>query len=346
MLKSGINSRLAMILEETKRCAKEVREAGGDQLYHTGDLFHVRGSVAPSVLNATKDAYKEIIDSGISINILAGNHDLEGKRSDRLGSAITALEDIGCKIVNSEMIIESQRVAMIPWIDNVEDLKCDIELMVGHINHLPRAVTRDMHRHSEWTLMIHAPIDGVIAGLPDHGLSDAWIKSKGFARVFSGHYHNHKDMGDGVYSVGALAHHTWSDVGAKAGFLIVTDGGVKWFKSHAPEFIEINADTDPDDIPALVDGNYVRARTNVATQAEVETLKQQLSECGAAGVVVLSQKSTADMPARSSLSTIKAGASIEVSVNDFINAAGFAEKEQLAKLCQSILTKARSEVTE
>src|SRR5471030_1191680 len=85
----GVNTRLQIILDETYRAAQTLKAVGGKTLIHAGDLFHVRGKIAPSVLNPTKDLYKRLVDEGFDIIILAGNHDLEGKESTRTGSAVT-----------------------------------------------------------------------------------------------------------------------------------------------------------------------------------------------------------------------------------------------------------------
>lgn len=327
----GVNSRLQAILDETKRCAAEVRKAGGDTIVHGGDLFHVRGSIAPSVLNPTMDCYRDLIKDGFKIVIDAGNHDLEGKSADRIGSAITALEGIGCKVVNSfdYGIKVMERVVLIPWTQNVAELKELIE-----------KAKRSDSKPEELDLILHAPIDGVIDGIPPHGLDAGYLKSLGFRRVFCGHYHHHKDFGDGIYSIGALAHHTWSDIGTKAGFLIVSDEGVKWHKSHAPEFVEITAETDPDEVPLIVDGNYVRAKLRSAKQSDVEDSRQFLMDSGAKGVVIVVEREAAGV-SREGAATVKAGASLEVSVTEFIKAQGHAKPVELAALCHDILTEAR-----
>jgi len=326
---SGVNTRLQLLLNDIRRCADEVKKAGGDTVVIAGDVFHVRGSIAPSVLNPTLDTFRDLIREGVRFVVLAGNHDLEGKESNRLGSAITALEGIGCNVVNTHSagLMMLDRTVLIPWTQKIDELKVRIE----------KARDADP-RPEEVDLILHAPIDGVIMGLPDHGLSPTWLSAQGFRRVFSGHYHHHKRFGN-VWSIGALAHHTWSDVGTKAGFLVVGDE-VKWHKSHAPEFVEINGATDPDDIPLLVDGNYVRAKINSTKQKDVEELRAYLTSCGAKGVVILAQKD-ATVAARSG-STISAGASLEVSVTDFIKAQSYANADKLAILCNDILTEARA----
>jgi DNA repair exonuclease SbcCD nuclease subunit len=328
-LPTGVNSRLQMTLEETARCASEVRKAGGDTIIHAGDLFHVRGSIAPSVLNPTLDAYKALINDGFKIVILAGNHDLEGKNAERISSAITSLEGVGCEVVNSwEVGLDrSNDVVFVPWCQNIDELKEKLEYVAP--------IDRE-----GVDLIIHAPIDDVIPGLPPHGLTASYLGGLGYRRVFAGHYHHSKDFGNGVHSIGALTHLTWSDVGSNAGFLIVSGEEVKYRASHAPSFVEIDHSTDPEDIPLIVDGNYVRAKVNSAKSSDIESLRQYLTDSGARGVTIIAQKELS-APTRAGAS-IKAGASIETSVADYIKAGTFGNLEKLSVECQSILTEARS----
>ncbi|MEJ8025469.1 serine/threonine protein phosphatase [Acinetobacter baumannii] len=345
ILESGINNRLQHILDEKIRLANEVKKVGGNTIYHTGDLFHVRGNIAPSVLNPTLDTYRHIVkEMGMKVRILAGNHDLEGRDAHRVSSAITALEGIGCEIVNAPTAFYDDQVIMLPWHQNTDDLKKAIADMVkGLAEHEDEcARINDIHN---WDLMIHAPVDGVIPGLPAHGLTDKELVDFGFKRVFCGHYHHHKDFGNGVYSVGASTHQTWSDVGSKAGFLIVDSLDVKWYRSHAPEFVEINGDMDELEMKAVVDGAYVRAKINSDKAADVEAVRNFLLESGAKGVTILTTKVAIE--ASRSTSTVKAGASIEASVGEFIKSSpGVTDAEALTKLCNSILVEARMEVAE
>lgn len=345
ILESGVNNRLQMILDETLRLAQSIKKLGGKTMYHSGDLFHVRGNIAPSVLNPTLDVYRHIVhDLGVEVRILAGNHDLEGRDAHRVGSAITALEGIGCKIVNAPTAFYDDQVVMIPWIQNTDDLKQTIKDMIkGLAEHEDEgARVTDI---SDWSLMIHAPVDGVIPGLPAHGITDADLSAFGFKYVFCGHYHHHKDFGNGVYSVGASTHQTWSDIGAKAGFLLVTNLGVKWMKSHAPEFVEIDGDMDEFEIKTMIDGNYVRAKISTASTADVEKVRDFLTSNGAKGVTILTTKVAVE--ASRSTASVKAGASIEESVNEFIKkSTTTVNHEHLTILCNSILEEARLEVAE
>jgi len=331
----GVNSRLQVILDETYRAAQAIKAAGGKTLFHGGDLFHVRGKIAPSVLNPTVDLYKKLVEEGFDVIINAGNHDLEGKNSTRLGSAVTALESIGCTVVNEPRIITlgtHHVVVVVPWHDKVPELKAAIESMGVKVR-------ASILGGTEVDLLIHAPVDGVIPGLPDHGLDNAWLASLGYNRVFSGHYHNFKDFGNGVYSIGALTHHTWSDVNSKAGFLISDDTGVSYNATHAPGFIEIDASTDPAEIPLIVPGNYVKVKIDSNKTSDIAAVRQLMNDSGAKGVIILPQAKPAAAPRVGS--TVKAGQSLEGSVAAYIDGKSIENadfKDKLNALCGDILS--------
>lgn len=322
----GLNTRLAGLLIEFKRCAVEVKAAGGDSIFIVGDVFHVRGSIAPSVFNPAIDTFRDVIRDGMKIFILPGNHDLEGKSSSRLSSAVTSLEEVGCKVASEPLGI-SPGILMVPWIEDVNELK----------KHL---LGIDEKQREKYDLMLHAPMDGVIAGLSG-ALDPKWLASLGFKRVFAGHYHNFKEFESGkVYSVGALAHHTWSDVGSKAGFLIVSDGGVRWMKSHLPEFVDITGEVSPEDLPLLVEGNFVRAKIESSKMEDVESIRAELNSLGAVGVVIQSVKKPAAERDGKVAASVKTGASLEVSVSEFIKSKSFDRAERVNGECMKILAEA------
>ena len=332
-----INSRLDGLLREVQRCGLEVRAAGGDTVFITGDLFHVRGSVAPSVLNPTLDTFRYLADLGIRFFIIPGNHDLEGKHSSRVGSAVTALESIeGVTVIHEPTWIPEYAVAMIPWFEDVQQLKqVAADLIAENAGSAPEGVTT--------SLMIHAPVDGVILGLPDHGLSPAELGRLGYGRVYSGHYHAHKvfphaDIPDAVISVGAIAHHTWNDVGTQAGFLLVDDSGVSLRASHLPAFVDIDGAMDPLEADLRAKGNYVRLKTDKATAKQVEELREWMTNAGAAGVVIqhIKQPTSGREPGAS----VNAGASLEVSVGEYIAKQGLEDAAEVTRLALECLAEA------
>lgn len=324
----GVNTRLTLLMQELEAAADNLwTTAGGTQIILAGDIFHVRGKVAPSVLNVVKDTLENLVTRGFEFTILAGNHDLEGKESTRIGSAVTALEGPNIRVINEREVcyIGGRKVALIPWIEDLEDLKVKIVASSGRAN----------------DLILHAPINGVIKGIPDTGLDPAWLEAQGFDNVFAGHYHNHKRLADHVTSIGALAHHTWSDVGSQAGHIIVGDSGLWQFTASAcPRFVELDASMSDIDMKLEADGNYVRIRIPTTSGTEVEEFRKLLLDSGARGVQIIAEPAST-APTRAATG-IKSGMTLDESVAKYIDPTGTdPEKVELIKLCQDILDTVR-----
>lgn len=319
----GVNSRLQIIMDELKRaCDVHIARGGEKRLVIAGDVFHTRGSVQTSVLNPVMDLFKGLLMDEFAIYILSGNHDLESKDSRRLSSSITALEPFA-RVYSSSLVNEGLKVVFVPWFADVKSLKEELESIT-----IPDREVYD--------LVIHAPVDDVIVGLPSHGLDAAYLASLGFKRVFSGHYHNNKDFGNGVWSIGALTHQTFSDIGSKAGFMSVFDDEVIWSASHAPRFVDINEDNF-EDAELLVDGNYVRCRITVSKESDVSALRQQLIDWGALGVII-NQVKTTTVSERGGVAIASGSESLEKSISAFVASKGYSDKVE--KLSLEILAEA------
>lgn len=326
---TGINSRLYWLIKELFRLAEEVKDKGGNTIILAGDVFHVRGSISPSVLNPVLDIIKTIVGMGIQVVVIAGNHDLEGKDATRIGSAVTALEGVGAIVVERGAFFPVQNgrsICGVSWVEKPEDLKLEIENAAKKTD----PATTD--------LILHAPVDGVIAGLPSHGLTDEWLSKSGFNRVFAGHYHNHKDFGNGVYSIGALAHHTWSDVGTKAGFLLVYEDRVAQRASRAPKFIHVDETTNPDELPLIIDGNYVRAKIGNVTAKEVAEMREMLEGFGAVGSVIHAIKSPVIERDNTATTPTSKSVTVEQSVADYIASEAMTNADEVLQKCLLVLS--------
>ena len=89
---------------------------------------------------------------------------------------------------------------------------------------------------------------------------------------------------------------------------IVEGTEVNWRSTRAPKFVEVDGTMSEDDIALIVDGNYVRAKTYSGKSADLEKLRQFLTDSGAKGVTIIAQPDTG---VTRTASTVKAGASIE-----------------------------------
>jgi DNA repair exonuclease SbcCD nuclease subunit len=322
VLATGENDRLMIILEELQDAAKVMVQSGCRRMYITGDLFHVRGKMTPSVLNPTLKMFKSLIRI-IEIRIIPGNHDLESDDSRELTNATQALEALGCVVVTEETYFEDDDVLMIPWESNLGKLKdkmahCQIE-------------------YEPETVMIHAPLNGVIPGIPDHGLDAKDLESMGFNLVFCGHYHDHVDFKNGIFSVGALTHQTWGDVNTQAGYLIVgEDRKVEHITSGAPQFVDYDETMSDKDVKDRCAGNYVRVKLGEASEKEIAVIRELVkSEYDAKAVIVYAQ------PQRTKSergATVEAGASMETSVHEYVkNSDTEVDKDMLDRECAAIM---------
>ncbi|MFA9261832.1 MAG: metallophosphoesterase [Undibacterium sp.] len=309
----GVNSRLRMILNELERAARELVIAGGNVMVIAGDIFHVRGSVSPEVLNPVQESMRRILDMGIYIYAIPGNHDLSGEETDALGSSIQTLGETNSHLANifvANRPVLRENLAFVPWIsdkktllDTIEELAKQAEL---HHNYKP----------NEMDLFIHAGLDDVLPNMPSQGLTAKKLSSFGFKRVFAGHYHNHKDLGLGVYSIGASTHQTWSDVGSRAGYLMVEADKVTFCDTKAPKFIDVSGMSE-EDMGLVIPGNYVRLRGSAMTIPEIKELREFFGLNGALGISI--QVAKAVVSARGSAPT--AGVTIIDSISAYIDSA-------------------------
>lgn len=283
----GVNSRLRIILNELLRAADEILAAGGKTMIVAGDILHTRGSIDPEVLNPVRDTFKLILAKGIDVHAIPGNHDLKSKDSSELSSAIQNLAEISLegtqfRVYNEPTIvaIDGQNFGFVPWRHTRAELLADLALMAAH----PQASTFDV--------FIHAGIDGVLSGMPAHGLTAEVLAEFGFRNVFAGHYHHHYAFGNGIYSIGASTHQVWGDVNTKAGFLIVDDGTVTWNDTMAPKFVDLSA-MDELEMEAECLNSYVRFRGPAMPQSAITELRNQFKSWGALGTSIEVPKAAA-----------------------------------------------------
>jgi DNA repair exonuclease SbcCD nuclease subunit len=330
----GVSTRLRIIMNEFERAAEELKKAGGKCIVLAGDIFHVRGAIHPEVFNPVYEMFKKLSDDDFRIYAIPGNHDLATKETTKLGNAIQTLGALkNVDIITKTAVLFpdfEHQIVLLPWMSNNDALRVEIKSIKKNF------------KYNEYDLIIHTGINGVLTGLPDHGLDASEVVSWGFKRVFSGHYHNHKVFEGGkVISIGASTAQTWSDIGTKSGFLLVYPDRVEWKASHAPGFIEVTDETDPDDLPFIVDGNYVRVRGTVATDAEINEMREKFINLGARG---FSYQGIRDTSVVRTTSGAHKAVSIEESVGEYIKDKKFdpADEEAIIKDSLDILSTVRS----
>ncbi|QIG69130.1 DNA repair exonuclease subunit 1 protein [Rhizobium phage RHph_N1_15] len=338
----GVNSRLQIILDELTRAAQHAKKIGAEFIVCAGDIMHVRGSIDPEVLNPLQERIKEILDMGLDIYAIPGNHDLAGKDTTVLGNAINTLaqtkSDHGVFTVYNEprgVTRNGHRIAMVPY-------RMTTELLLKDLAELAKHPHRD-----EMDVFIHAGIDGVLIGVQPHGLTGEMLADFGFRNVFAGDYHHHKEVVPGVWSIGATTHQRWNDVGTKAGFMSVDDAGkAVYHATHAPRFVDVSG-LDETDMALAADGNYVRFSGPEMTGAEITELRQFLLDSNAKGVVIMAPKKVAPTARGGKPKT--GAVTVDESVASYVDGATdistLVDRERLKRECADVLNAARA-VTE
>lgn len=265
--KRGINNRLQQILDGIEQTATELLKAGGVDLIITGDLFHSRGNIKPSVFNPAFELFQDLSARGIRVHALPGNHDLEGKHSERLSNSVLALSAIPEFYVYNEPTIVDEEFLFIPWYDNHKEVL--------------NLATKGTKLFPNLTLFIHVGLSGVLKGNVGHTLDPAELEKLGVKYVFSGHFHNHVGFNSRVYSVGALTHQTWGDVDSLAGFLIVTKDKVKHIETAAPKFVDWNKSHAGRHV---CNNNYIRIKDVELTESEAEDFIKTYMSYGALAI--------------------------------------------------------------
>lgn len=294
--KLGTNSRLQQILDAIEQCANEVFVKGGKDLIITGDLFHTRGVIKPSVLNPTIDLFRSISARGMRVYAFDGNHDAEGKVISKYGSSMYALGLIDNFNIFYEPTIVDDKFLFLPWEEEPEKI---LNLATKGTKLIPKL-----------TLFMHVGMSGVIPGNLGHTLNPSDFDKLDLKYVFSGHFHNHVNFNSRIYSVGALVHQTWGDVGSLAGFLVVSEDEVKHFETKAPKFVDL-------EIGVNVTGNYVRIKDMELTEIKAQELIKKLcgEDCGA--IAALDQSTRPSIKDKDHSKQVKVDLGIDAALETF-----------------------------
>ena len=202
----GVRNSSDIFLKYQERFYDEIffpylKEHNITQILHLGDYYEHRKFVNFKALNANRKHFLEPLrDSGISMDIIPGNHDVYFKNTNELCSL---KELLGYFTSNVNIIMKPKvldydgcKVAVIPWINN-----------------------SNYQEYTSWAMKCNASILGahlelkgfdMMAGVPNpHGMS-ADVFSR-FEMVLSGHFHT-KSSRDNVHYLGAQFEFTWADV--------------------------------------------------------------------------------------------------------------------------------------
>ena len=191
-------------------------------IIHLGDYFDRRKYINFSSLKANREHFiKPMLDAGISMDLIIGNHDTYYKNTNDVNAPdLLLFESDNINIIQEPEVKEYDglNIAMSPWInsdnyaDSVEFLTtCNAPICMGHFEF-------------EGALMM----PGMTC---QHGLDHSYVSR--FEKVYSGHFHHKTDV-ENIRYVGSQMQFTWSDYGDEKYFHIFDTDTREMLPVHNP----------------------------------------------------------------------------------------------------------------
>ena len=170
-------------------------------IIHLGDYFDRRKYINFASLKANREHFIEpLIERGISMDLIIGNHDTYYKNTNDVNAPELLLFNEAQINVISECQVkeyDGTNIALVPWINN-ENYADSVEFMMS----APASVC-----------MGHFEIEGALMhpGMTcQHGLDHTYLKR--FDKVYSGHFHQKSEVKNIRY-LGSQMQFTWSNYG-------------------------------------------------------------------------------------------------------------------------------------
>jgi DNA repair exonuclease SbcCD nuclease subunit len=223
-----------------------------DTVLVLGDTFDRRKYVNFYALQRAKEMFFDrLSNAGITVHMLAGNHDTYFKNTNDVNSPDLLLREYNnINVIDhpATIYVDETPICMMPWIcpenykdslDTINDTKA--EICMGHFEIAGFAMYRGMESHD--------------------GLSKETFDK--FDMVFSGHYHHKSDDGH-IYYVGNPYELTWQDYNDPRGFHLFDLGSRKleFIRNPFSMFARVEYDDkeqDPIDLDTLdLTGKYVK----------------------------------------------------------------------------------------
>lgn len=219
-------------------------EHGINTVLVLGDTFDRRKYVNFYALQRAKEMFFDrLVNAGIRVHMLAGNHDTYFKNTNEINSPdllLTEYNNINVISKPETIIIDGTSICMMPWIcpenyqeslDHIKNTKADI--CMGHFEIAGFAMYRGMESHD--------------------GLAKETFEK--FDMVFSGHYH-HRSSDKHIHYLGNPYELTWQDYNDTRGFHLfdLETRGLEFIPNTYTMFARIeynDKDDDPVDLDSL-----------------------------------------------------------------------------------------------
>lgn len=246
----GMNSRLYWSLHILRQIKDYAKHNNISTVLLGGDIFDKRGQISVLAYDACYALLREMVDEGITILGIVGNHDQATKRG-----LIHSLNPLPIRLIKDEIVIldTNLSIAGIGFKETPHDFLESVSRLA-------------IKKPNIW--LIHQGINGAkIAGdeilsRDETDLKDLRELTGDSSLILSGHYHIHQRLDSSFYYIGSATPKDFSDTTPK-GFLVLdyaTQGlqSLEFFESEAPRFKTLSLDIGSERLIQEATGNYVR----------------------------------------------------------------------------------------
>lgn len=271
---NGRSSRLQHCLDVLTETDGACVSLGAKARLFCGDLFHVRGQLKPSILNPVLDHFRFERGPGYIDLMLPGNHDMEMRTDGEHAlealkplPRMQVLDNFGYDVFELDKYTGADvGIGWVGYSPNVEELKQRVERV---------AAAKRVDQRQPWAtvFMLHHGVDGAMPDIPNMGFSPAHLPTDDFDVVLCGDYHNHKQLAENAWMIGAPLQHTFGDAGQTRGFMVLDiEKGQKTQARlveipHVPKFVTWDSNGAAP-LGSQLKNNFVRIRSDDETKLE------------------------------------------------------------------------------
>lgn len=260
-----------LALQQSAAAVAGFGPAEGMARFFCGDMFHVRGKLAPSIINPVIEHFRSVHDDDSGTPhfedfLVVGNHDMENRSEGE--HALKILEGYGVHILQGAgyrdvvfNAVAGQRIGLgwVAYEPDIAELKRKVKMV---------AAAADTDKSGQRKVfLVHHGVDGAMEGVPSCGFTATDLPHESFDLIYCGDYHDHKEIIPGkAWMVGSPIQHNFGDAGKKRGFMTV-DLNTGAFEQipvvGAPEFVALTSKEGKlSGVGGAAKGNFVRVRAD------------------------------------------------------------------------------------
>lgn len=234
-----------------------------------GDIYNVRAKVDIEVQNYVYDVIKTFSEFGITVILIAGNHD-QYDNSDYPANALHVFKDLPMvHVYGSEGVhtveegSELVDIVCVPY--NKDAVR--IKEFIGGIASTGTYGERDLVNPM---LLFHLGISGGFQGMNSYPLAEAFnledLHPDYFKYCVGGHFHKRQFLGglSNVFYCGAPIQHSHNDEGEDKGFYVIDTSkrcDISFVHVPNPQFRTITGDTTQEELAEYSkNGDYLRVK--------------------------------------------------------------------------------------